>query len=103
MADDDDEFVRRVRRAAERRARHRREGAGVWFAVGTFGLVGWSIAIPTLLGLALGVWLDARFDAEVSWTVALLLAGITLGCINAWYWVSEQQIHPPSRDGEEEQ
>lgn len=99
MGDDEDDFVQRVTRSADRRARRRREGkSGVWFAVGTFGLVGWSIAIPTLLGLALGVWLDRHFDVEFSWTLALLMAGLTLGCINAWYWVSEQQVAEPPPD-----
>ena len=29
--------------------------------------------------------------ARFSWTLALLLAGVTLGCFNAWYWVSGER------------
>jgi len=31
---------------------------GVWFGHGLIGHIGLSIAIPTLLGTALGIWLD---------------------------------------------
>ena len=33
----------------------------VWFGLGMMGLIGWSVAIPTLLGAALGIWLDQRY------------------------------------------
>jgi predicted F0F1-ATPase subunit len=33
---------------------------GVWFGLGMMGLIGWSVAVPTLLGAALGLWLDSR-------------------------------------------
>ena len=55
-----------------------------------FGLVGWAVAVPTLLGVALGSWLDRVLPAGFSWTVALLLAGIVLGCWNAWYWLHKE-------------
>jgi ATP synthase protein I len=25
-----------------------------------------------------------------SWTLALLVAGLTLGCFNAWHWVAKE-------------
>lgn len=56
-----------------------------------FGIVGWSVMIPTLLGLALGIWIDRRFPSPYSWTLMLLLLGISLGCINAWYWIDREQ------------
>lgn len=92
MADDTDDLVERVTKRAQRRAQRRADRSPVWFGVSTFGIIGWSIAVPTLLGLALGVWLDKRLDGDVSWTIALLLAGLTLGCFNAWHWVSEQNV-----------
>lgn len=82
-----DEVARRVarRRRAEREA-HR----SIWFSLGLFGIVGWSVAIPTLLGLAAGVWLDARFAGRISWTLTLLGVGVAVGCLNAWYWVKQE-------------
>lgn len=56
-----------------------------------FGIVGWSVMIPTLLGLALGIWIDRRFPVPYSWTLMLLLLGISLGCLNAWYWIDRER------------
>jgi ATP synthase protein I len=53
-------------------------------AVGLFGVVGWSVALPTLLSLALGIWIDRTWPSSFSWTLLLLLVGIILGCWNAW-------------------
>ena len=52
----------------------------VWFGLGMMGLIGWSVAIPTLLGAALGLWLDKRYPGGRSWTLALLVAGLAIGC-----------------------
>ncbi len=63
----------------------------VWSGLGMMGLVGWSVAMPTLLGAALGMWLDARYPGGRSWTLALLAAGLVLGCFNAWHWVAKEE------------
>lgn len=74
---------------AQRKLAARRRGVpGVWFGLGTMGLIGWSVVVPTLLGAALGLWLDARYPGPRSWTLALLMAGLVLGCFNAWHWVA---------------
>lgn len=62
----------------------------VWSGLGMMGLVGWSVAMPTLLGAALGFWLDDRYPGGRSWTLALMAAGLALGCFNAWHWVSRE-------------
>jgi ATP synthase protein I len=62
----------------------------VWFGLGMMGLIGWSVAIPTLLGAALGVWLDKRHTGPHSWTLMLLVLGLIIGCLNAWHWVSKE-------------
>jgi ATP synthase protein I len=87
----DDELVEAVRRTEARKARARREGRhGLAFGLGLFGLVGWSVAIPTLLGIALGVWIDGRSAGPYSWTLMLLVVGVAVGCLNAWYWVRKE-------------
>ncbi len=76
---------------AERKQRARKAGnGGVWFGLGMMGLIGWSVVVPTLLGAALGIWLDTHHPASRSWTLALLMAGLVLGCANAWHWVTKQ-------------
>lgn len=84
-------FVDRIARLAHRRiaARHN-AGKGVWFGLGMMGLIGWSIVVPTLLGAMAGQWLDSQHLDQRSWTLALLIAGLVLGCWNAWRWVSVQ-------------
>ena len=62
----------------------------VWFWLGMFGIVGWSIAVPTLMGVAAGVWIDTTWPSRYSWTLMLLMAGVILGCLNAWYWVTRE-------------
>jgi len=76
------------------------DSPGVWFGLGMMGLIGWSVAIPTLLGSALGMWLDSHYPEGRSYTLALLIAGLCLGCLNAWHWVDkeQQEIHKPQED-----
>ena len=75
---------------------------GIWFGLGMMGLIGWSVAIPTLLGASLGLWLDRHYAGSHSWTLALLVAGLVLGCWNAWHWVSREQaeMHEEEEDDE---
>ena len=63
---------------------------GVWFGLGMMGLVGWSVVVPTLLGAAFGAWLDRRYPGPHSWTLALLVGGLGIGCLNAWHWVTKE-------------
>jgi ATP synthase protein I len=79
-----------ARKASRRRRAAREQNRSVWFSLGLFGLVGWSIAIPALLGVALGVWIDARWPSRISWTLTLLFVGIVMGCINAWLWMKQE-------------
>jgi ATP synthase protein I len=84
-----------VQRKAARRLRARREGdRGIWFGLGMMGVVGWSVAVPTLAGIALGVWLDGRLADRFSWTLAGLGLGIAFGCLNAWIWVRRESREP---------
>ena len=75
---------------ARMKLKAKREGKEILFGLGLFGIVGWSIAVPTLLGIGLGVILDRRFDAGFSWTLTLLFVGVILGCVNAWRWVKDK-------------
>ena len=85
------DFAGQVGAKAARKLKARRNGApGVWFGLGMMGLIGWSVAIPTLLGAALGLWLDDRYPGKHSWTLALLVAGLATGCLNAWRWVAKE-------------
>lgn len=83
-------FAEQVGAKATRKLKARRGSHGVWFGLGMMGLIGWSVAIPTLLGAALGHWLDTRHPGRHAWTLALLVAGLVIGCFNAWHWVAKE-------------
>jgi len=76
---------------AARKLKARRSTQGVWFGLGMMGLIGWSVAVPTLLGAALGIWLDKHHPGKHPWTLALLVAGLMIGCLNAWHWVAKEE------------
>jgi ATP synthase protein I len=97
-------FAGQVGAKAARKLRARRNPApGVWYGLGMMGLIGWSVAVPTLLGAALGIWLDEHYPGKHAWTLALLVAGLVVGCWNAWRWVSqeEQAMREEQEDGDE--
>lgn len=71
------------------RARGRKNGA--WASIAILGVVGWSVAVPTLAGVAIGVWIDHHWPSHVSWTLMLLFGGLVFGCVSAWLRVKGDQ------------
>lgn len=83
-----DEWESRVaeKQARKIRARNTRKRS-IWFGFGTFGMVGWSVVVPTLAGLFLGIWIDNTWPGRYSWTLMLFLGGLAIGCYSAWNWL----------------
>jgi ATP synthase protein I len=97
-------FARQVGAKAARKLSAQRNGPrGVWSGLGMSGLIGWSVAVPTVCGAMLGLWWDKRHPGGHSWTLALLAAGLFVGCMNAWHWVfqEDKSIHDEQGDGDE--
>ena len=97
----DKRFVQKVDSKVTRKLRAQRHpGRSVWMGLGTMGIVGWSVTVPTLFGLLLGAWLDKHFPSGFSWTLNLLIIGLVLGCIIAWRWVTKEAraIHKDAND-----
>jgi ATP synthase protein I len=91
IKDEETTFSRQVGAQAARILKARREATkSVWFGLGMSGLIGWSVTIPTLIGAALGIWVDQHYPSKYSWTLMLLLGGLMIGCLNAWHWVDSQ-------------
>ena len=87
---------REIGAKVERKLKAKRNSTQVvWSGLGMMGLVGWSVVVPTLLGAALGIWLDNRHPGGHSWTLALLVVGLAIGCLNAWHWVvkEDREMH----------
>jgi ATP synthase protein I len=90
-AADEMEFIQKVGEKAARKLKAQRHVTQtVWSGLGMMGLVGWSVAVPTLLGAALGIWIDKHYPGSHSWALALLAIGLGLGCFNAWHWVAKE-------------
>jgi ATP synthase protein I len=77
-------------KAARKLKARRKARPVVWSGLGMMGLIGWSVVVPTLLGAGLGIWLDTHHPGKHAWTLALLMAGLALGCLNAWHWVANE-------------
>ena len=90
-------------KAARKLKARRHSTQGVWFGLGMMGLIGWSVVVPTLLGAALGIWLDNRHPGNHSWTLMLLVIGLAIGCLNAWRWVAkeDQAMHEEQEESDE--
>jgi ATP synthase protein I len=86
------EFIDKVSEKELKKIRARNEkNRNIWFGLGMMGTIGWSVAIPTLIGIALGIWLDTKWPGRISWTLSFFFAGLILGCLNAWYWIRIEQ------------
>jgi ATP synthase protein I len=87
----EDDFLDKVASKAARKLKAQRNGPqGVWFGLGMSGLIGWSVAVPTVAGALFGLWLDRHHPSSHSWTLSLLVAGLSLGSLNAWHWLAQQ-------------
>lgn len=88
----DEKFVSQIAAKQERKLKAQaRVTRTVWSGLGMMGMVGWSVVVPTLLGAALGVWLDNHYPAMHSWMLTLLIVGLTIGCVNAWHWIVKEE------------
>ena len=91
-AKEDKNFPKEIDVREKRKLRARKQKSDeVWFGLGMFGMVGWAVAIPMVAGIFLGVWIDMKWPSQYSWTLMLLLVGLIIGCMNAWFWVNRQQ------------
>lgn len=88
---EDNLFSQQVGEKEKRKLKALKENnKGVWFGLGMMGMVGWSVAVPALLGAALGIWLDGKYPQSFSWTLTCLIAGLIAGSVIAWYWVDKE-------------
>jgi ATP synthase protein I len=74
-------------RDAVRRRRELREHAGersLAQNLAMVGVLGWTIVLPGLFGVALGRWLDRALGTGIMFTSALVFIGLGIGCAFAW-------------------
>jgi ATP synthase protein I len=88
---DENFFSNQVAEKEKRKIKALKENNGsVWSGLGMFGMIGWSVVVPSLLGAALGIWLDKIYPESFSWTLTFLFIGLITGSFIAWYWVSKE-------------
>ncbi len=98
------ELIRQIGLKESRKLRAQQESIQtIWSGVAMFGLIGWSVAVPTLLGIAVGIWLDKKVPIPESWTLMLLVAGLCIGCLNAWHWVAKESREIRKRQGKKDE
>ncbi|WP_207648817.1 AtpZ/AtpI family protein [Anaerobium acetethylicum] len=85
-------LVDKIESDAEKKLQAKKRGSEIIFGFGTFGMIGWSIAVPALIGAALGMYLDNKFNPGFSWTLTLIFSGVIIGCINAWRWIKKKSL-----------
>ncbi|HNR65074.1 MAG TPA: AtpZ/AtpI family protein [Atribacterota bacterium] len=88
----EEEFMNEIESKEKRKIRAQsKKNRAIWMGFGLFGVVGWSVMIPTIIGIIIGLWLDRKLTGRISWTLTFLILGIALGCWNAWYWVQKER------------
>lgn len=95
-SNDESTFSNRIKQQEARKVKAQSEDKeSPWLGLGMFGMVGWSVVVPSVLGTLLGLWLDQKHPVPFSWTVSLLVLGLFIGCLMAWYWIvkEEKDIH----------
>jgi ATP synthase protein I len=86
------EFQQKVQQKLTRKQHSQQEEENsIWLGLGMFGFVGWSIAIPTVIGIFIGIWIDQKWQSSYSWTLMMLFVGVMVGCWNAWYWIERER------------
>ena len=86
-----DAFSKQVGEKEKRKLKTLHENKrSIWFGLGMFGMVGWSVVVPALLGAALGIWLDKIYPESFSWTLSFLIIGLFAGCLIAWHWIAKE-------------
>jgi ATP synthase protein I len=75
----------------QRMAHARNHQDAVWSSLSIIGTIGWSVVVPTLLGVFVGLWLDNHWPSRFSWALILMLSGLLLGSANAWLRIRKDQ------------
>lgn len=89
--DDTDRMAHAARQAVQRKREAQEEPEpSLGVRLGQIGILGWTIVVPTLLGLVIGHWLDRHLNTGVFFSAPLLMAGAAVGLWSAWKWMHRQ-------------
>lgn len=92
MTKPEDASAKAIRRRAERMQQTRNEPKySPLNGLGVFGVIGWSVALPTVAGAFLGMWLNRVAPQSFSWPMTLILGGAVVGAMVAWSWIDKSR------------
>ena len=90
-----EEFKRQLNKTARQLIkkadkRSDKENKQVVYRAALLSVYGWQMAIPVLLGIILGIFLDKVFPIpHFSWILNLILIGFVIGFYNATGWMKK--------------
>lgn len=90
LVNNQEKFKDKIETEAIKKIKAKKEGDQILFGLGAFGIVGWSIAVPTLALTFLGIYFDKISSTSISWTITMMLLGLAIGLLNAWYWIKDK-------------
>jgi ATP synthase protein I len=96
-------FSQQVGDKERRKLKAQKNKQSVWFGLGMFGMVGWSVTVTTLLGAAFGIWLDKIYPESFSWTLTFLILGLFAGCLISWHWIAKEHKDMNQNDEDEDE
>lgn len=80
-----------LRQASRMKSARDHPGPSPLRGIGTFGMIGWSIVVPTVGGAFLGRWIDHAYPQTFSWTIALILGGVVIGAFIVTGWIKKEE------------
>jgi ATP synthase protein I len=83
-----DRLAGAARRAAERTRRGAEQPEpSLGARLGQMGILGWTIVVPTLIGVVIGRWIDRALGTGIVFSAALIMVGAAIGLWSAWKWM----------------
>lgn len=81
-----------IKKEARKLKVRQRKEVNAWWGFSLFGLVGWTVTVPALIGVFIGLWIDSLYAGSHKWTLVLLFAGILVGIVSALVLLAKEMF-----------
>lgn len=90
MTDPNKELRHRIERQARRMRKAEKDQPTLLAQTVYIGTLGLVFTLPVVAGAYLGLWLDDLCTGySMSWTLSLIVLGVIVGAVNAYFFVKE--------------
>ena len=93
----DIELVRTIENKIGRRMSRKSGSITTLRAFALLGIIGWSVAVPVIVGAYVGRWLDHTHGTRL--TLSFIIMGFVFGCYDAYYWLSKEKRNLEEKGG----